>query len=341
MAGILDMSILLPLWVPLIMAIIIIGLAAFVFRSWDFNRKYCPERSIIIAARRGGIPVIELTDIGSGNTVWELGTKQGNDIKFDTKYSGIRIDPVLTSVGCEPKRFGGGLDVYGYAYENWLPQTTRNHLAFKAIAEYFHSKAKDLEFLTDMEFIALLSTPETHLAHDINVYISKYFKNVQYEEGNKKYTKMVRQFKELDLRDTLTDDREFIEVEDNASETGYSVIKNPQYGAKLPNPTFGREVTKEQDVTPREIVNRIEEIKRDISTLPICFGWYCGTEAFKNNAYGYSAQDLEMLLVIHDKLMLADLMKKINLMTYAFAFVLVVIGGSIGIYILSLVAGKH
>jgi len=340
--GFLDMSILLPFWVPLVMALIIVALGAFTFRSWDINRKYCPERKIIIAARKTGIPVIELTDIGSGNTVWELGTKTGNDIKFDTKYSGIRIDPVLTSVGCEPKRFGGGLDVYGYAYENWLPQTTRNHLAFKAISIYFHDKAKDLEFLTDMEFVALLSTPETHLAHDINVYISKYFKNVTVKEGDRQYVKMVRQFREIDMREFLVDDREIIEVDDNSSDTGKARIKNPDIGKKTPNPTYGLEVTKEQDVTAQELVNRIESIKRDISTLPICFGWYSGTEAFKNNAYGYSAQDLEMLLVIHDKLMLADMLKKINIMIYAIAAAIVFIGAGIGVYILSIAAGvKH
>ena len=319
--GFIETSVMLPMWMILIAIVIVIVLAFWTVREFDMNRKYCPERKIIIKARSKGIPIIELTDIGSGNAVWELGTKgNANDIKFDTKFSGIRIDPVLTSVGCEPKRFGGGLDVYSYAFENWLPQTHRNHLAFKAITEYFHSCARDLEFLTDTEFIALISTPETHLAHDVLIYISKYFKNKQYEENGKTYTKMVRQFQKTDMD-------EFVTIDDAASPTGFATVKNPNYG-----------VTQwyEQDITAPSLVDRIETIKREIAKLPIAFGWYAGTEAFKNNAYGYSAQDLEMLLIIHDKLQLADMMKKINIMVYAIAALIVLIGGGIAFYIVTI-----
>jgi hypothetical protein len=323
--GFLDINFVMPLWLILIGAIVFTGLIGWTIREYRLNQRYCPERGPIISARKNGIPIIELTDIGSGNAVWELGSKKNpNDIKFDTKYSGIRIDPVLTSVGCEPKRFGGGLDVYSYAFENWLPQTHRNHLAFRAIINYFHTEATDLEFLTDMEFIALLSTPETHLGHDVNIYISKYFKNKQYEKDGKKYTKMVAQYQKEDTR-------EKIEIEDAAA---------PEGVREVPNPDFGNMVWYETDIQANEIVNRIEEIKRDIYRLPIAFGWYSGTEAFKNNAYGYSAQDLEMLLVIHDKLQLADMLKKINLMIYVVAALIVMVGGAIAFYIISIAAGR-
>jgi hypothetical protein len=96
----------------------------------------------------------------------------------------------------------------------------------------------------------------------------------------------------------------------------------------------------ETDIQSHDIVNRIEEIKRDISHLPIAFGWFSGTEAFKNNACGYSAQDLEMLLIIHDKLQLADMLKKINLMIYVIAALIVMVGGAIAVYILSMAAGR-
>ena len=323
--GFLDTSVLLPFYMILGATAVIMLAIGYIVIDWNKNRRYCPERKIIIKARQTGCPVIELTDIGSGNTVWELGTKSNvNDIKFDTQYSGIRIDPILTSVGCEPKRFGGGLDVYGYAYENFLPQTHRNHLAFRAIIEYFHTKATDLEFLTDIEFISLISTPETHLPHDVMIYISKYFKNIQVEEKGKKYTKMVRQFERTDMR-------EFIEVADAAAPDGIS---------KIPNPDFGMTEWIEQDITTPDLVNRIETIKRDIMRLPIAFGWYSGTEAFKNNAYGYTAQDLEMLLIIHDKLQLSDMLKKINMMIYVIAALIVMIGGAIAFYIINLAAGR-
>lgn len=323
--GFLDTSVLLPFYMILGATAMIMLSIGYIVIDWNKNRRYCPERKIIIKARQTGCPVIELTDIGSGNTVWELGTKSNvNDIKFDTQYSGIRIDPVLTSVGCEPKRFGGGLDVYGYAYENFLPQTHRNHLAFRAIIEYFHTKATDLEFLTDIEFISLISTPETHLPHDVMIYISKYFKNIQVEDRGKKYTKMVRQFER-------TDTREFLEVADAAAPDGIS---------RIPNPDFGMTEWIEQDITTPDLVNRIETIKRDIMRLPIAFGWYSGTEAFKNNAYGYTAQDLEMLLIIHDKLQLSDMLKKINMMVYVIAALIVMVGGAIAFYIVTLAAGR-
>lgn len=316
----------MPFWMVLVGVLAVFVPIALLLKQWQENRRYCPERKIIVQARSKGIPVIELTDIGSGNTVWELGSKKNpNDIKFDTAYSGIRIDPVLTSVGCEPKRFGGGLDVYGYAYENWLPQTHRNHLAFKAISQYFHTKAKDLEFLTDIEFIALLSTPETHLAHDINIYISKYFKNEPYVgTDGKKYVKTVRKYKAID-------ENPYIEIADSSSETGMS---------QIPNPDYGQLCEYEEDIDVRDLIDKIERIKQDIYNLPIAFGWYSGTEAFKNNAYGYSAQDLEMLLIIHDKLQLADMLKKINMMIYVVAALIVMVGGAVAVYILSMATGK-
>jgi hypothetical protein len=321
----LDTGVTFSLWMVLGLVVILMLAIGWIVISWDRNRRFCPERKIFITARRKGIAVIELIDIGSGNMTYELGTKKDpNDIKFDTKYSGIRIDPILTSVGCEPKRASGGLDIYSYAFENWLPQTHRNHLAFRAIVDYFHTQAKDLEFLTDTEFVSLLSTPETHLGHDVNVYISKYFKNKQYEKDGKKYTKMVAQYQTEDTRKT-------IQVEDAKSETGYAEILNPDYGTMQ---------WYETDLQIHDIVNRIEEIKRDISHLPIAFGWFSGTEAFKNNAYGYSAQDLEMLLIIHDKLQLADMLKKINLMIYVIAALIVMVGGAIAVYILSMAAGR-
>jgi hypothetical protein len=324
-----DTPTVIPFWMLLIGIIMIMAPIGFIIREWQMNRKYCQERSIIITSRKDGVPINELTDIGSGNTVWELGTKKNvNDIKFDTQFSGIRVDPILTSVGCEPKRFGGGMDVYSYGYENWLPQTHRNHLAHRAISEYFHTKAKDLEFLTDIEFVALISTPETHLAHDIMIYVSKYFKNVNVADSNGAiYTKMVR-------RTQVVDDQQFIGV---TKADGSPDLDEDGNQKLTDNPTFDQLIWIEQEITAQSLVNRIEEIKRDIYKLPIAFGWYSGTEAFKNNAYAYAAQDLEMLLIIHDKLQLADMLKKINLMTYAVAAAIVFIAGALAFYIISMV----
>lgn len=323
-----DVPVVIPFWMLLVGVVAIMAPIGWIIREYQMNKKYCPERGVIITARRNGVPIIELIDIGSGNAVWELGVKKNvNDIKFDSQYSGIRVDPVLTTVGCEPKRFGGGLDVYSYAYENWLPQTHRNHLAARAIVTYFHTKAKDLEFLTDIEFVALVSTPETHLAHDIMIYISKYFKSTESTIGGKKVRKMLR-------REQIIDPDQYIM---GVNENGESVPLIDEKGEKVLNPTYNQLIWVETEVNPADLINRIEEIKKDIYMMPICFGWYAGTEAFKNNSYAYAAQDLEMLLIIHDKLQLADVLKKINMMTYAIAALIIMMGAALGYYIVSMV----
>lgn len=327
----LDTPTMIPFWMLLAGVIAIMLPIGWSIREYQMNKKYCPERNIIISARRNGIPIIELIDIGSGNAVWELGTKKNvNDIKFDSQYSGIRVDPILTTVGCEPKRFGGGMDVYSYAYENWLPQTHRNHLAFRAIVDYFKTKAQDLGFLTDIEFVSLISTPETHLAHDITIYINKYFKNITTTVGGRTVKKSVR-------REQIVDPDEFVM---GVSDDGKPAALVDEHGEKIRNPTYQQLVWVETEILPADMINRIQEIKKDIYNLPICFGWYSGTEAFKNNSYAYAAQDLEMLLIIHDKLQLADMLKKINMMTYAIAALIVMVGGAIAFYIINMVGKK-
>lgn len=313
--GFLDFPMVLPAWVPCGIGIgwwftcFYIG-----YRIFWVEKKYCPERNLLIKARTTGSPVICLVDIGSNNATLELGTKKrSDDIKFDSKFSGIRIDPVLTSVGCEPTRINS-LDYYFYAFENWLPQTARNHLAYKAISEYKTKKCPDLDFLTDIEFISLVSTPEVHLAHDLNMFVSKYFKNVYEvdEKTNRSIVKMVRQFmKEDPATCTIGQDGE-------------------------PIPGTGTMKKYEQEIHIPELVNRIEDIKNDISTLPISRGYFSMQEAFKNNAYAYAAQDLEMLLVIHDKQGLTEMMKKINTMVYATAVAIVCVAGGLGFYMVTM-----
>jgi hypothetical protein len=152
------------------------------------------------------------------------------------------------------------------------------------------------------------------------IYISKYFKNIQTQDDyGRTTTKAVRRFQMEDTEEVIP----FQQAD------GTTIMSK--------NPNLGKLVWVEQEITPQELVNRIEEIKREISMLPIAFGWYSGTEAFKNNAYAYSAQDLEMLLIIHDKLAMADMLKKFNIMIYAIAALIVFIGGALAFYIINMV----
>ncbi len=307
-------SVILPMWMViggfLAMWFPLVYCAKRIF--WD-DKRYCPERSVLIDCRKKNLPVIGLIDIGSNNATLEAGNKKkSDDIAFDSQHAGIRIDPILTSVGCEPVRVNG-LDYYWYAFENWLPQTVTNHLAYKAIIEFKNTFCEDLAFLTDIEFISLISTPETHLAHDVQMYISKYFKNVKMVDPvtRKEIYKNVRQF----------------EAEDPTT----CVIGNDG----LPIPGTGQIVKYEQEINIVDIVNRIESIKGEVAKLPISRGYFSMTEAFKHNAYAYSAQDLEMLLIIHDKQQMADWMKRFNMQQYALAAAVILVAGGIAFYIVT------
>jgi hypothetical protein len=70
-----------------------------------------------------------------------------------------------------------------------LPQTTRNHLAFKAIVDYRQSEEeiKQLDFLPDKEFIELISKPEHFLEADLKTKVGKYFKARKTDKGEVKY----------------------------------------------------------------------------------------------------------------------------------------------------------
>ena len=131
--GFLDAAYVLPQWMLLVGAAVIGILLFFIITMYQDEKKYCPEKKLLVKARKTGTPIIEIIDIGSNQCIWELGEKSGEaSLEFKTKMPGIRVDPILTSVGCEPRRLGGAL-IYSYAYESFLPQTSKNHLAFKNI----------------------------------------------------------------------------------------------------------------------------------------------------------------------------------------------------------------
>jgi hypothetical protein len=312
----LDTMILLPQWI-LYAGVGILFLVGFlyVFRLAD-DKKFCTERDILVQSRKKGLPIIQIIDVGSNSAIWELGEKEKkDDISFKSKSQGIRIDPILTQTGCEPMRLGSSC-IYSYAYENWLPQTTKNNLAFKSIIDYKNDKCKDLAFLTDVEFTSLISTPENYLEHDVQTYVSKYFKSLKQKDETTGLSKTIniRQY-EIEEEDEETCQKD---------EEGKPILGTGRIVRKLV----------EEEVEIPEIVKRIENIKNDIAQLPISRGWFSGTEAFKNNAYAYSAQDLEALITIHDKQAMLDILKRINMMLYATAIVAIMIGGAIAFYII-------
>lgn len=188
--GIIGFPLALPLYLLLMIAlvpvIIIIILLNILLKIYKFGK----EGFVFMRARNDGLPVLVDVEIGTNNAEFVVGEKKNpKDITFEDEASGVKVDPTLISAYTDPLRFPNGLEVFGYSYHNWLPATTKNHLAFKAIVEYRHADAeiKELDFLPDKEFIELISKPEHFLEADLKTRISKYFKSRKDASGNVKY----------------------------------------------------------------------------------------------------------------------------------------------------------
>lgn len=187
-----------PLWMILCFVVAALTLVFIPTNVCLGFMRYGKEGFVFMQARKDGVPVICDVEIGTSNADFVLGTKQNpKDPLFEDEQSGVKADPSLISAYAEPLRFSGGLNIIGYGHHNWLPQTARNHLAFKAIVDYFATDAmKDLSFLTDKEKIELISKPEHFLVTDIKTKVSKYFKTVK--DGNSDQPTYYRQFQGKD-----------------------------------------------------------------------------------------------------------------------------------------------
>jgi hypothetical protein len=300
--GVLGFVIGLPLYlllmiavIPLIAIVILLNILLKIF-------KFGKEGFTFMRARNDGLPVLVDVEIGTNNAEFVVGEKNNpKDITFKDEESGVKVDPSLVSAYTEPLRFPGGLEIFGYAYHNWLPQTTRNHLAFRAIIEYRHTddEVKELDFLPDKEFIELISKPEHFLDADLKTKISKYFKSKKDDDGTIKY---FRQYMEKD-KDGI--DKWF-----------------------------------EQEIDIPEITRLIQKAKADITRLPIATGYYSMTEAFKHNSVAYSAQHLAQLKILIEQMADEKFSKLINWMQYGIVGLMILCGAGFAIYIASMAFGK-
>ena len=135
-----------------------------------------PEAFVFADARRNGLPVLEMIDVGSGHGKFFLGERDKDDkINFDTGYAGIQIDPTLTTSETAPTRHPYGLNIFRYGTTHWLPITSKNALAMKTIRAARHDGVfKAMDFLKDEELFQLISTPRDHLEHDCQLFIKRY-----------------------------------------------------------------------------------------------------------------------------------------------------------------------
>lgn len=280
MRGVLNFVIGLPLWlIGIVLAVA--GTTIFILFNMIIGfYRHGKEGFTFMEARKTGKLVICDVEIGTNNAEFVLGEKKDpKSPLFEDDKSGVKLDPTMVSDHSEPMSFPGGLKIIGYGYKDFLPQTTRNHLAFKAIVDYFAAgergddkdhPAKKLSFLTPKEKIILISKPEHFLEADLKMFVGKYFKTRYDGNGDAAKTVYFRIWPKVDPM------------------TGQQVYK-----------ADGTEVWYEQQVEIPELIRAVQQMKSDIGKLPIYTGYFCMNEAFKNNNVAYTAQhvaDLKNLL---------------------------------------------
>jgi len=295
--GFLSFAIGVPLWI-ILSVVIAAGTLAFIPTNIIFSfYRFGREGFTFMQCRKDGIPCILDVEIGTSNAEFIPGKKVNpKDPVFTDEQSGIKVDPTLISAYAEPLRFPGGLNIIGYGHHNWLPQTARNHLAFKAIVEYFQTEDMyGLRFLTDNEKIELISKAEHFLEADLKTKVGKYYKSRKDGDGKIIY------FRQFQKTDPITNETKWIQ----------------------------------QEIEIPDLIRLIQKAKSDITKLPIATGYFSMNEAFKYNNTPYSAQHLSQLKNLLKQLVDEDWMKKMNWMQYGMIICGMLGMVILGIYVLA------
>jgi hypothetical protein len=318
MKGILGFVIGLPMWM-IGVGVIIMGIPIFImFNMLSSFYRFGKEGFVFMDARRQGKLVICDVEVGTNNAEYILGEKEDpKSPLFIDEKAGVKVDPSMVSAYSEPMRFARGLNIVGYAYNSILPQTNRNHLAFKAIVDYFHAgersekahPAKELAFLTENEKIELISKPEHFLEADLKTKVGKYFKTRQTTGADGKPTGGVIYFRSWPK-------------------------KNPD-GTTVIDPKTGHEIWQEMTVEIPEMVTAVQQMKADINKLPIATGYFSMNEAFKYNNNAYTAQHVSALKNLLTQRITEDFLSKFNAWTYGTILVACLGMVVLGIYVLS------
>jgi hypothetical protein len=80
----------------------------------------------------------------------------------------------------------------------------------------------------------------------------------------------------------------------------------------------------------------LAKARQDVSTLPIMGGLIAGNEAFKYNSVSYSSQHLGHVLMLYYTKMMDDLKGKIDLLTYGIVALMILVGGGVAMYLISM-----
>jgi len=133
------MTTMLPIELTAVIGFVCLG--AMGFLQYRYTRDCCDEGKIFNAARKKGLPVLSIENVGNGHATFALGTKdEDEDPIFEIDGVSMKVDPSMCSGGAEPTR----------------------------------KKFKTLSFLTDSELFTLLKQPRELLPDAAAVFLEKY-----------------------------------------------------------------------------------------------------------------------------------------------------------------------
>lgn len=303
----------LPIWMLVIIFMTIsVIIAVLLLTIMGYNR-WGPEGFLFATARKKDIPIGVDVELGSSKAEFYLMEKEDpKDIVLKDEEAGTKVDPAMLDSHCKPMAFPLGLDIYILTYYNFMAQSIQNHAAFKAIIDDFETNPKRevLRFLTNKEYCELISDPEHYLERNATVKLNKYFtaREMLDSDGNTVYSDQERKIPKI------THVRRFETV------------------------VNGETVLMEQDISLSEILRALHIAREEVARMPIVPGLIAGTEAFKNNSVAYSAQHLSHVLMLYYSKIMDDMKGKLDIMTYAIAGLLILVGGGVVIYIISIAA---
>lgn len=321
--GVLGFGIVIPLWIMVAVIISIMVIISILVLTIMGYLRWGAEGFLFAKARKEGKGVYIDCELGSEVGEFVLAEKASpKDVVLINEDSGIKVDPSMLDSYAKPLRMPLGLDLYIYSYYNFMPQTIRNHAAFKEINKYFLTRCRELNFLSIKEFVELISTPEHSLEHNAANMLNKYFK--------------------------LSPSMQITTNDDGVEEAIPIMIKVD--GKEVPKYTYvrqfhttdeqGNDKWVEQDLDLPQMMQLIAQARRDVTIMPIMGGLLTGTEAFKYNSVAYSSQHLGHVLMLYWQKMLEDTKKTIEWLTIGITALLILCGAGFAIYVASMAFSK-
>ena len=175
-----DMVIAQPIFIGMIILIFILLIGIFiaiykVVMYMSDMKANAPEAFVIKEAREKHLPLIQLTDAGSGKSILKVGKKSKKfDWEFEVGEYGPKITPEHTP-DCEPDMWGGNLPVYHYDMKSLSACSPRSAKAvcnltkLRALPEF-----ELLKFLQEDDLYTLLAEDAVNLEHDCRIYLQDY-----------------------------------------------------------------------------------------------------------------------------------------------------------------------